>query len=130
MVERFVVDASALIDLLLGRPSAADLSDRIARNGAELHAPAHLDGEVLSALGRLHRGGHVPAERVELSLQALEGSPIVRHDLRDLLRPAWARRERLRLADALYVCLAEHLDTVVLTTDRRLAASERHAELP
>jgi predicted nucleic acid-binding protein len=130
MVERLVVDASALIDLLLGRPAATDLTRRIERSGAELHAPAHLDAEVLSALGRIHRAGHVPAERVELSLEALEGSPIVRHELPDLLRPAWTRRERLRLADALYVCLAEHLDTVVLTTDRRLAAAERRAELP
>jgi predicted nucleic acid-binding protein len=85
---------------------------------------------VLSALGRLHRGGHVTGERVEMSLHALEASPLVRHELGDLLGPAWAHRERLRLADALYVSLAQRLDTVVLTTDRRLAAAEACAELP
>jgi predicted nucleic acid-binding protein len=38
----------------------------------------------------------------------------------DLLLGAWARRHRLRLADALYVELAAQLECPLVTTDRRL----------
>jgi hypothetical protein len=38
--------------------------------GHELHAPAHLDAEVLSALGRLHRAGEVPQTSVSAALDA------------------------------------------------------------
>jgi predicted nucleic acid-binding protein len=33
---------------------------------------------------------------------------------------AWSRRHRLRLADAVYLELADRLDCLLVTTDRRL----------
>jgi predicted nucleic acid-binding protein len=50
----------------------------------------------------------------------LAAAPITRHAVGDLLFGAWARRHRLRLADALYVDLAAQLDCPLVTTDRRL----------
>lgn len=118
-----VVDASALVELLIeGR-----LGEAVGRRllGARLQAPAHLDAEVLSALGRLHRAGRFPASRVSAMLTALVAAPIVRHPLPDLLAGAWARRERVRLVDAVYLELADRLGVPLLTTDLRLRAEPR-----
>lgn len=51
--EALVIDASALLEALLGTELGWAVRARL--RGGDLHAPAHLDAEVLSALGRLHR---------------------------------------------------------------------------
>lgn len=116
-----VVDASAIVDLLLDNELGGAVRRRLA--GHALHAPSHLDAEVLAALGRLHRAGELEADVVESRLQALGTAPIQRHDVRALLIGAWARRHRLRLVDALYVQLAVSLAHPLVTTDRRLHAA-------
>lgn len=113
-----VVDASALVDLLLGNELGVAVAARLA--GHALHAPAHLDAEVLSALGRLHRAGAIEANSVEAMLTTLTASPIRRHSLTDLLVGAWSKRYELRLADALYVGLAASRALPLITTDGRL----------
>lgn len=98
--------------------------------GRSLHAPAHLDAEVLSALGRLHRAGHLDTSHVTKALEQLSAAPISRHPLADLLSGAWARRENQRLVDALYVELTHALaPAYLLTTDARLARSYESAHL-
>lgn len=114
------VDASALVDLLLGNTLGDAVQARLA--GQALHAPAHADAEVLSALGRLHRAGALDANGVEAMLAALAAAPIERHPVADLLAGAWSRRHQLRLADAVYVELASSRSLPLVTTDRRLAA--------
>lgn len=113
-----VADASALVDLLLANDLGQAVGKRLAGTG--LHAPAHVDAEVLSALGRLHRAGELDADDVETKLNALAAAPITRHGVGGLLIGAWARRHRLRLADALYVELAIQLGCPLVTTDLRL----------
>jgi predicted nucleic acid-binding protein len=92
---------------VLGGALGAVVETRV--GGAVLHAPAHLDAEVLAALGRLHRGGLVSAAGVTRRLDVVAGAPIERHPVADLVRGAWKRRDRIRLADALYVELATTL---------------------
>lgn len=113
-----VIDASALVDLLLGNELGLGVRRRVA--GHTLHAPAHVDAEVLSALGRLHRAGDLDAATVEENLSNLAAAPIERHPLSDLLLGAWARRHRLRLVDAVYVELAVSRRIPLVTTDARL----------
>jgi predicted nucleic acid-binding protein len=113
-----VADASALVDVLLGNAVGHRVGQRFA--GHVLHAPAHVDAEVLSALGRLHRAGDLAEGDVEAKLTALVAAPLVRHPVDDLLLGAWARRHQLRLADALYVELATARSWTLVTTDRRL----------
>lgn len=125
--EHLVVDASALVDVLLGTPRAAGVGERI--SGRMLHAPAHLDAEVLSALGRLHRAGHLSARDVTRRLDLLADVPIERHDLPPLLDGAWRRRDRIRLVDGLYVELASVLDAPLITTDAALGRAARGAEV-
>ena len=113
-----VADASALVDLLLGN----DLGNAVQRRifGHALHAPAHVDAEVLCALGRLQRARTIGADSVETMLRHLADAPIQRHPVTSLLLGAWGRRHQLRLADALYVELAISLGLPLVTTDGRL----------
>lgn len=116
-----VVDASAMVDLLLDTDVGGAVRERLARHA--LHAPAHLDAEVLSALGRLHRAGDLDAQDVESMLRALVAAPIRRHDLSGLMIGAWMRRHQLRLVDGLYVELAADRGLPLVTTDRRLRSA-------
>ncbi|MGH2762440.1 MAG: type II toxin-antitoxin system VapC family toxin [Thermoleophilaceae bacterium] len=123
--EGAVVDASAVVEALLG--TEVGIAVRARMRGRQLHAPAHLDAEVLSAFGRLHRAGELATAVVTAALNELAVAPIRRHPLADLLAGAWGARERLRLVDALYVELADSLGSMaLLTTDARLA---KHCEL-
>src|SRR5436190_4918667 len=113
-----VTDASALVDLLLGTALGDTVRRRL--SGHVLHAPAHVDAEVLSALGRMQRAGQLNESDVETRLALLVSAPLMRHPVADLLMGAWSRRQRLRLADALYIELASSNGWPLVTTDRRL----------
>lgn len=117
--ETVVIDASTMVDLLLD----TDHSDQIRQSlrGRSLIAPAHFDAEVMSALGRLQRSGDISDQGARTRIERLASAPIRRAPLPPLLSGAWSRRGDTRLTDALYVELAVALDTVVVTTDRRLA---------
>jgi predicted nucleic acid-binding protein len=112
-----VVDAAFVVDLICGFP-AADAYGGAFVSAEAIAAPAHLDAEVLSALGRLKRAGELTreAQRVE----ALARFPATRWPLRPLLLPAWTLIERIAIRDALYVALALSLDAILITSDRRL----------
>jgi predicted nucleic acid-binding protein len=122
-----VLDASAAVEALIG--SAVGRVVRARMRGCELHAPAHLDAEILSALGRLRRAGDLAAPVVASALTELRSAPVARHDLADLLAGAWDARDRLRLVDALYVVLASRLEAPLVTTDARLAHQSEMAQL-
>ncbi|MGR7024746.1 type II toxin-antitoxin system VapC family toxin [Geodermatophilus sp. URMC 62] len=115
-----VLDASAFVDLLLGNPLGVAVRSRLA--GQSLHAPGHVDAEVLSALGRLNRAGDLDDDTVTRLLGRVVEAPIHRHPVQTLVLGAWARRHQLRLVDALYVELAAVRTAVLVTTDRRLRA--------
>ncbi len=116
---RSVIDASAMVDLLLRNPVGETV--RRALDAATLHAPAHFDVEVLSALARLHRAGHLSETQVEQRLEQLRAAPIERHAVADLIQSAWAARHNVRITDGVYLALAANLDTRLVTTDRALA---------
>jgi len=127
MPDRVIVDASAMVDLLVGSPVSAAVHERL--HARELHAPAHFDAEVLSALGRLHRAGHLSDRQAKTRLDRLTAAPVDRHRLPPLLTGAWRLRHNLRLVDALYVELANRLDVPIVTTDAGMAAASTSAEL-
>lgn len=119
-----VVDASAIVEILLDRPAADDVAHRMAEQRFDLHAPHLLDVEVLSALRRLVSTGEASAERAQGAMADLLDLPIERylHDV--LLARAWEMRDNVTAYDAVYVALAEVLDDLpvpLLTTDTRLA---------
>lgn len=117
---RVVVDASAIVDVLVHNERAVAVRDAV--GSAEQHAPSHFDAEVLSALGRMHRAELLTDDEVRLRLGVLARSSMTRHPLQSLLPGAWARRHRLQLPDALYAELAFSLDAPLITCDAGLAA--------
>ncbi|WP_423917182.1 type II toxin-antitoxin system VapC family toxin [Candidatus Poriferisodalis sp.] len=126
--EVLIVDASAVVDLLIDASAADAIRARLRQN--ELHAPAHLDVEVLSAIGRLHRGGLLSAKQVTQRLEIFRRLPIRRHLLDPLLAAAWEYRHDLRLTDALYAALSDQVGMPIVTTDRGLVAAVPQADLP
>lgn len=112
-----MVDAAIVVDLICGFPACEPYREVIASADA-VAAPAHLDAEVLSALGRLQQAGQLTraAERVA----ALASFGATRWPLPALLTPAWALVDRIATRDALYVALAISLDATLVTTDARL----------
>jgi predicted nucleic acid-binding protein len=125
--EDVVVDASLIVDFVLSGSASSALGDRLMETS--LHAPAHLDAEVLSAIGRIHRSGALSAREAGARLEDALSVPIDRHDLPALVQGAWHRRQRLRLADALYVELAHRLSVPLLTTDAALGRASAIAEV-
>lgn len=112
-----VVDAATVVDLICDLPAAEPFRRRLAATES-VAVPAHLDAEVLSALGRLKRAGELTreSERVE----ALGTLGAKRWPLQPLLSAAWALTDRIAVRDALYVALAVSLDATLITTDGRL----------
>lgn len=120
-----VVDSSAVVDALGVVEGTADLRARLAAE--DLHAPALIDFEIVSALRGLARAGHVTAARAEDLLTDFEDLPLRRWPSVDpLRRRAFALRDNLSAYDAAYVALAEALDCPLLTRDARLARSSGH----
>lgn len=114
-----VLDASAMVDLLLDTEASPAI--QVAVRGRALAVPSHFDAEVFSAIGRLHRSGELDDSAATARIERLAGAPLERQPIAPLLVGAWGRSEHTRLADALYLELAAQLDTIVITTDRRLA---------
>ena len=116
-----VLDASVLVELLLGTKSGRSVAARIADPGLSLNVPHLADVEVTQALRRLVRDGTLDAASGRTALEDLRALDLERHPHEPLLDRVWALRDRLTAYDAVYVALAEALDTVVLTCDARLA---------
>jgi predicted nucleic acid-binding protein len=127
-IDAWVVDASVLVDLVIAGASASSSSAALA--GSRLHAPAHVDLEVISALARMQRAAVLSRAAAGRAVAAFVRTPLERHDLPSLVAGAWKRAGSLRVADALYVELAHQLGVQVLTLDSRLARASTFAVLP
>jgi predicted nucleic acid-binding protein len=125
--EHVVVDASALLDLLVTHHIGPRLESRL--QGCSLHAPGHVDAQVFSGLGRLEQTGFLTAAAASRFVDTLAAAPIERRSVADLLAGAWRRRNDLPLSDALYVELASTLGVKLVTTNAELARASPVAEL-
>lgn len=124
-----VVDASVVVEVL--RRSNRGETVAAAMRGATLAAPAHMDAEVVSALGRLARAGAADNDEVGGALERLVRLPVERYPLPGLVQRAWQLRENVALRDGLYVACAERLGATLLTLDGRLArGAPVSAEVP
>lgn len=120
-----VIDSSALVDALTGIVGSADLRSRIL--GEEVHAPALLDFEFVSAIRGLTLGGHVSASRAEDALADFDDLPIHRWSAdAGLLLRTFTLRNNLSAYDAAYVVLAEALQCPLITRDLRLSRTAGH----
>ncbi|MDQ3608362.1 MAG: type II toxin-antitoxin system VapC family toxin [Actinomycetota bacterium] len=123
-----VVDASALVELLLGRPAEAQVAQHFRTHDFDLHAPHLVGVEVASALRHIVAVGEADAPRATGALTDLLDLPLERHAHEALLPRGWTLRDNLSAYDATYVALAEVLvegGAPLLTADRRLARAGR-----
>lgn len=118
-----VLDASALIDVVIDQPTAEWVLDQIA--GDDVGAPAHQTAEILSTLARLVRSATLEPDAARDALDQALALP-QRHfpTTTAHVRRAFALRERIRVVDGLYVVLADELDCPLVTTDRRLGGAD------
>jgi predicted nucleic acid-binding protein len=121
-----VLDASAVVALLLNTPAGRRVAEAISSPALSLHAPELLDIEVLQVLQRYARLGALTPERGADSVAALGQLDITRYRHAEMLPRMWGLRSNLTAYDAAYVALAEALDAPLLTLDARLAAAPGH----
>ena len=121
-----VVDASALLEVLLRTPAAKQIEPRLFDSGQTLHAPHLLDIEVAQVIRRYVANGDITADRGWAALVDLADLPLERYPHGFLLPRVWTLRNNLTAYDAAYVALAEALDAVLLTCDKRLATAANH----
>lgn len=117
-----VVDASVLA------PALADAGEdgrrfRDRLHGESIAGPDLLRIEVTSVLRRHANRGHMTAEQADDAIGDLLAFPITVFPTSPLLRRVWELRPNLTAYDACYVALAEAVDGVLITADRRLATS-------
>lgn len=115
-----VVDASVLA------PAIADSGQdgRRLRNrfrSESIAGPDLLRVEVTAVIQRHAEMGRLAAEQAEAAIGDLLAFPIIVFPTAPLLPRVWQLRQNLTPYDACYVALAEVLDAVLLTADRRLA---------
>jgi predicted nucleic acid-binding protein len=117
-----VADASAVIELLLGRPTAEGLVGQLTDDPTlELAAPHLVDAEVGQVLRRFELRGELDEAAARAALGDLTDLPIVRYPDGPLLARAYDLRHNLTFYDAVYLALAEMLDAPFVTADAALA---------
>jgi predicted nucleic acid-binding protein len=116
-----VLDASALVELLLNTSRGQAVAALVEDPGISLHIPHLADLEVTQALRRYAQDGELDDDEAEAALEELSALDLQRHAHEPLLSRIWELRKNLTAYDAAYVALAEALNARLLTCDSRLA---------
>jgi predicted nucleic acid-binding protein len=121
-----VVDASALVEMLLSRPSGQRVAHRLLDPLETLHVPHLIDLEVAQALRRYQAAGEMSPQRAHQALQVFVQMPLERHPHWPFLGRIWELRRNITAYDAAYIALAEALDAPLFTCDGALARAPGH----
>ena len=122
----FVIDASAVVELLMATRIGFAIEERVWRSGGPVAAPHLLDVEVLHTIRRFHRTRLLTLERCEQALEDFGDLTITRYGHELLRSDMWRLRDNLTAYDAAYIALAELLDAPIVTCDAKLARSSGH----
>lgn len=123
-----VVDASAVLEVLLDSSSAPEIARRLFTMGETIHVPHVIDLEVLQALRRYARN-EMSGSRAERSLQIYGDIPMKRYSHKVLAPRIWELRHNFTAYDASYLALAEALDAPLLTCDHAFASPGHRAKI-
>lgn len=121
-----VLDASAIIEVLLQTKAGAPFTERLLSSDTSLHVPHLLDIEVAQVLRRFVARGELNPKRALQALEDLQDLPLERYPHDVLIHRIWELRENLTAYDATYVALAEVLDATLLTRDGRILRAPGH----
>ena len=121
-----VVDASALLEVLLQTSRSQAASNRLFRTGEILLAPHLIDVEIAQVLRRYNAAGEMDDRRCREALADLADMPLVRYPHEFLLPRVWELRHNVTAYDAVYVALSEALDAPLVTRDSGLASAPGH----
>jgi predicted nucleic acid-binding protein len=121
-----VVDASAMVEALVGRDVDDELLDALQD---EVHAPHLLDVEVLSVLRGLTLSGKLAASAAEHARTDYFAFAIARYEVHGLADRIWELRHNFTPYDACYLALAEAMGAPLLTCDHKLMGDGHDAEI-
>ncbi len=121
-----VVDASCLLELLLQSAGREAVRQRLFSEDQPLCAPQLIDIEVSHVLRRYWLAKELSARRGQDAIADLEDFPLERFPHTVLLPRIWKLRNNMTANDAAYVALAEALDALLITCDKKLAMSTGH----
>lgn len=121
-----VVDASAVIELLLRTDRGEKVATYALAPDERMHAPHLLDLEIGQVLRRLVQMREITAARGREALADFADLLIERSPHHPFLARIWELRDSLTAYDAAYVALAEGLGRALLTCDSKLAHSHGH----
>lgn len=119
-----MLDASAAVELILATRSGAAVASRL--RGEALHAPAHLDVEVVGAIRRAVLRGLISDHEGLVAVTDFRSLSIRRWEAKPFVPRAYELRSTHTVADGMYVALAEALAAPLVTCDGRLAQSHGH----
>ena len=118
-----VVDASAVLEILLRTQAAAAVEARLFQSGQTLPAPHLIDVEVAQVLRRYAAANQADGRRCETALGDWLDFPVHRYAHDVLLPRVWQLRANVTAYDAVYIALAEALAAPLITRDGRLAGA-------
>ena len=121
-----VIDASALMEVLLATGAGARVSARLSREEEPLQAPHLLDLEIVHVLRRGCLIGQLRPDRAAEALADLSDLRMVRHPHEPYVPRIWQLRHSRTAYDAAYVARAEALASPLITCDGRLASAHGH----
>ena len=121
-----VVDASAVLELLLRTDKGTKGEERVLNSEESLHAPHLIDIEVTQTLRRLVSHREITAARAKQALEDHVALNVKRAEHKGLLDRVWTLRDSVTAYEAAYVVLAEILDAPLITCDAKLARSHGH----
>ena len=121
-----VIDASAMVEALIGRDVDGELLDVLA---GQLSAPHLLDVEVLSVLRGLSAGGKLSSAVAEQARRNHFDFSIDRFETEPLAARIWQLRHQYTSYDAAYLALAEALEAPLYTCDAILDSGGHRADV-
>ncbi len=119
-----VVDATAMVEALVGRDVDESLLDALT---GEIAAPHSLDVEVLSVLRGLVLGRKLTDDVAVAARSHHFGMLIAKYETAPMAERIWHLRHRYTSYDAAYLALAEALEATLHTCDAKLDSGGHHA---
>ena len=121
-----VLDASAVLELVLRTPAGQRVADRIGSPDETLHAPHLIDLEVAQFLRRYEAVRMLSPSRAAEALEDYTNLDLTRYPHEIFLQRIWDLRRNVTAYDGAYLALAEVLEAPLLTADQRLASTPGH----